>query len=114
MIRSILPFLLLAIINQTRPTASQSLSEWANRWDGPLLFECPENEYITRMYSVHDNHREDRRWKYGCRSLGTSKSCRWTGYINEMDEDMTYNGLGFISGFESYHSNKYEDRRWKV
>ena len=101
-------------------TFSDPLGRWVNVYDGNLKFECPKNKYISRIKSVHDNHREDRVWDYECRDqphlYGLTK-CAWTtGYINDFDQQMFYTcntveGAAYVAGFESYHNNHREDRR---
>jgi len=97
------------------------LSGYANNWDGQLNFECPLGEYVTRLYSYHNNWKEDRLWKYGCTyTPGIQfKPCYWSRDLNSWDHEINYsacehNGVGFISGFKSHHSNWHEDRIWKV
>jgi len=102
---------------------TQSSCSWphdfVNGWDAELQYECPKYGYIAGAYSYHDNHREDRRWKYFCCDCprGYSRShCYWTSYINSMDGWMDYKlGPGrVIVGLSSYHSNHHEDRRWRL
>jgi len=53
---------------------TQSSCSWphdfVNGWDAELQYECPKYGYIAGAYSYHDNHREDRRWKYYCCDVG--------------------------------------------
>ena len=39
---------------------------YQNDWDQPLHFECKSGDGINHVQSVHDNRREDRRWRFGC------------------------------------------------
>ncbi|XP_045161447.2 hemagglutinin/amebocyte aggregation factor-like [Mercenaria mercenaria] len=96
---------------------------WINQWDGPLEFECRSvHQFVSRVQSIHNNHREDRRYKMSCRNIPSyvrhchSTSCRWTGYLNNYDDLLMYNcgRNGYINGFRSVHNNHYEDRRWRV
>jgi hypothetical protein len=56
-----------------------------NNLDGHLQFECPrENQFISHITSVHDNHREDRVFDMSCADFpidvdGLVTSCTWTG-----------------------------------
>ncbi|KAK3795191.1 hypothetical protein RRG08_056254 [Elysia crispata] len=87
-------------------------------WDQPFLFECPLGQTLKNIFSVHDNRREDRRWRFGCAN-GPGGSlvgeCFWTGYVNGWDAPMNFvcpvNHV--ISGLQSYHDNGKEDRRFK-
>ncbi|XP_012946370.1 dermatopontin-like [Aplysia californica] len=40
------------------------LTNWVNYWDAPMNFQVPPGRAITGAHSVHDNRREDRRWKF--------------------------------------------------
>ncbi len=37
-----------------------------NQWDQPLLFQCPTDYVMSGVKSIHNNHREDRLWKFKC------------------------------------------------
>jgi len=91
------------------------IASYHNHFDGRLNFECPPGEYVHRIESVHDNRREDRRWKFHCRAGFVTKTCRWSGYVNNWDARMHYicPGNDVIVGAHSYHDNGREDRRWK-
>ena len=39
---------------------------WLNSFDGDLDYECPNNGVIRTLQSYHDNHKQDRRWKFEC------------------------------------------------
>merc|ERR1711872_274451 len=97
-----------------------SYSFWANEWDGPLNFECKRGKAIQTIFSVHNNHKEDRRWHYGCSpdSKGViTDTCAWTrGHVNDWDDPLLYvcPGNGVITGFQSHHRNSKEDRIWKI
>jgi len=111
--------------NETLSKSSNITGRWHNWWDGNLRFECPNDQYISRIRSEHDNYREDRRFHYYCEeqphlSGVISTTCGWTtGYINDFDDPMFYTcntvgGAAYVTGFESYHNNRMEDRRWNV
>ena len=72
-------------------------------------------EYISHMYSHHNNHHEDRQFKFQCRKGGISNQCYLTGYQNSFDHngDMHCSTDYAIVGMESYHNSHHEDRRWK-
>merc|ERR1711872_793282 len=82
-----------------------------------LYFECPYGSAINRLYSIHDNHHEDRRWGFDCKDVKewTYSECHWSGYVNDYDEYLFYNCPqegALITGMESVHNNHHEDRRW--
>ena len=41
-------------------------TEYVNDWDEVIAFQCSHNGYITGIDSYHDNHVEDRRFKFRC------------------------------------------------
>ncbi|XP_060556340.1 uncharacterized protein LOC132717005 [Ruditapes philippinarum] len=93
-----------------------------NNFDGHLQFECPhENQFISHITSVHDNHREDRVFDMSCADFpidvdGLLTSCTWTEYVNDWDGLLAFecNDNMYINGLQSDHDNHSEDRRWKV
>jgi len=93
-------------------------SDYVNGWDNKLDYTCPDNGIVTGLYSVHDNGKEDRRWKVRCCKLAVKKgtSCYTTGYINDWDRAMDHrvnNGQAIV-GLYSHHDNGKEDRKWKL
>ena len=42
---------------------------YQNGWDQPLQVECSDGFGIYSAESVHDNHREDRRWQFDCKRV---------------------------------------------
>ena len=42
---------------------------FVNQWDGVLNFRCPYPSTMNGAYSVHNNHREDRIWRFQCCTL---------------------------------------------
>jgi len=100
--------------SHTATTASNM--GWANDWDAHFKFECPAGEAISSLYSVHDNHREDRRWKFACGQLsgGSLGRCTWGAYT-AWDGTWTLGSEGdVITGIESQHDNHKEDRQYKI
>jgi len=98
-------------------------NNYINDYDKEIRDYCNENGkdgVIVGFNSVHNNKKEDRRWKIKCcqMSAGTQekKNCAWTSYINDWDKYMNYNvPLGkAIHGIQSFHNNKKEDRRWQL
>ncbi|GFR61561.1 hemagglutinin/amebocyte aggregation factor [Elysia marginata] len=93
--------------------------QFDNAWDGPLNFECPAGEFISSVYSVHNNQREDRRWRLGCSAApygAIMPKCSWTeDYVNSWDEPISFMCPTdyAVAGIQSYHDNRFEDRRMK-
>jgi len=99
--------------------STRSWTDWVNWWDDTMSFECAGNEALQRIYSYHDNKREDRRWKFKCCRVSSNAhliSGGWTDYKNDWDSKLDYecpNSNTVVVGIKSYHDNKKEDRRWK-
>ena len=69
------------------------------------------------MHSHHNNHHEDRKFGFVCRSTPAidRNRCHWTNYLNSFDQELDFTkGNIAITGAESYHNNHHEDRRWKL
>lgn len=104
---------------QAYPTTLDQLvgiSGWANDMDSPLNFQCPSGQAINAIVSYHNNHFEDRRWKFACKATsGITDGCSWSGFANNYDEVMSFScgGQSVITGWQSEHNNHYEDRRMK-
>lgn len=85
---------------------------WVNNFDQPMSFTCGPNEYIAGTESYHNNHYEDRRWKFTCCSAPDYKAsgCRITDYVNDFDAPISFTaGPGeTITGVFSYHNNRAE------
>ena len=86
-----------------------------NQWDKPVLFDCPYGQVLSSVYSVHNNHKEDRRWRFTCKAAPFSAnptSCYWSDYANGWDAPLNFKCPGnyVIAGVSSYHDNRREDR----
>merc|ERR1712055_1160851 len=99
-------------------TGTTSVTGYVNNWDDHLIFNCQPNYAATGLSSYHDNHREDRRWRFRCTKLVKEmKNCKWSNYINGWDGKLDWslpNKNNIINGFHSLHDNHKEDRIWKV
>ncbi|CAG5115562.1 unnamed protein product [Candidula unifasciata] len=99
-------------------TTSCFWTEFLNLWDQTLDYNCPGDNYINGIYSVHDNYYEDRRFSVKCCAAGHRplKWCYLTDYINDWDGEMYFEAPGgyVIRGLQSHHDNSREDRRWKI
>ncbi|GFO25158.1 hemagglutinin/amebocyte aggregation factor [Plakobranchus ocellatus] len=92
--------------------------QFVNDWDRPFTFQCRRGYVLKSVYSVHSNHKEDRRWAFRCsrapnRAFPTR--CYWTGYVNYWDAVMNFvcNRDFVIAGVHSVHDNRREDRRFR-
>ncbi|GFR94774.1 hemagglutinin/amebocyte aggregation factor [Elysia marginata] len=109
---------MLALLVVAVVTAN-AVVDFNNDWDGNLQFECPEDQVIHSVYSIHDSTKEDRRWKFGCSPTpgdAKPKKCEWTeNFVNHLDGPVMFlcpaNYL--IAGVASVHDNAAEDRRMK-
>jgi len=92
-------------------------SGWVNNMDAYFAYSCPTNYVMSGFISYHNNHYEDRRWRFQCahfRGLGVRRG-GWPGW--QTNWDATFHiGCGHrpAVGFSSYHDNGREDRRWRV
>lgn len=87
-------------------------TDYLNRFDEPLNYNCPTDQVLIGAKSYHNNWFEDRRWGFRCCKANGYKTsnCYQTGYINEWDAEMDFGVTGnraFV-GLYSYHSNQYE------
>jgi len=95
------------------------LSPYQNDWDEEMRFNSGflKDKMITGLYSYHNNHHEDRRWRfyYGSASGVHCLRKNWTPHQNSFDGDLNFRcgSNEALSGVWSYHHNTHEDRRWK-
>ena len=40
--------------------------DFVNAYDKALEYTCPDNKVLAGVFSVHNNVKEDRRWKFEC------------------------------------------------
>jgi len=74
----------------------------------------------VKFASVHDNHREDRRWDLRCKAIPglTFTGDKWISIMpgNGWDGAQEWNGVAsnsFLVGFSSHHDNRREDRIYR-
>ena len=88
------------------------LTDWQNDYDKPLMFQCATNKVLTGVFSVHDNKREDRRWKFQCCDAKDyyTRNCYLTDWINDWDASMDHAvpSPQVLTGAFSYHDNGRE------
>jgi len=98
----------------------QEWGDYVNDWDGVMSFTCPDGEALNGVHSIHDNYKEDRRWKFSCCKLSSPFGLLkfvFTDYINNWDEPFQFFCPSLdqvVIGMDSYHDNYHEDRRWKA
>ena len=85
---------------------------YENQWDQPLLFQCPTDHVMSGVKSVHNNHREDRLWRFKCckAPCHQTKSCELSKFINSWRGLINYKAPAnkvFVGAF-SYHDNGKE------
>jgi len=87
-----------------------------NNFDQDFDYKC-EKGVIAGIASHHDNHYEDRRFKfYCCKVKHELKDCLDTDWVNNWDERFTVKvakGMAMV-GMSSIHKNYYDDRRFKL
>ncbi|XP_076444205.1 hemagglutinin/amebocyte aggregation factor-like isoform X2 [Babylonia areolata] len=91
-------------------------TNYVNEWDQTFTFQCPGEGFVTGMDSVHNNHYEDRRFKFHCCEFpgALAHRCYFTNWENEMDHTLDYlvpNGK-ILRGVASYHSNHNDLVKW--
>jgi len=91
------------------------LSDWVNNWDGEFTWG-DDSKVFVGMYSVHDNHKEDRRFKFYQSAHGSSATgCYWTGETGwDAEWTLAANQGSAITGLWSRHDNHKEDRIFKL
>jgi len=89
---------------------------YQNDWDDDHYKQCNAGESVSRIQSVHDNGKEDRRWRVDCQNTGATDDCVWTADLNGWDEDIFYlcQDNRVITGWASRHNNGKEDRIFQV
>ncbi|KAK3795192.1 hypothetical protein RRG08_056255 [Elysia crispata] len=100
--------------SQTILSTAASCSSYCGSYDP----SCSHRQTLKNIYSVHDNRREDRRWRFSCANGPGGcqvRDCHWTGYVNGWDAPMNFvcPANYVISGLQSYHDNRREDRLFK-
>ena len=92
-----------------KPLTICSWTSWVNDFDVPFLFQCPANKILTGVRSIHDNSKQDRRWKFRCCGAKHhfTRNCFASNYINYWDKRMDYkvDPPYVFAGVFSYHSN---------
>ena len=88
-------------------------SEYVNSYDGPMNFQCEENEYLAGVYSVHKNYYEDRIWKFTCCASPSIQlsDCALSDYVNQFDKELYYESRPnqvMRGAWSDYQSNYYE------
>merc|ERR1712217_15974 len=115
--------------NETTTTARLDFSRngfscETNDWDKPQWCLCQKGERVSKIYSVHDNKKEDRKWTLTCGAITPEFIVPNKNDWYEISEENNWDGLiywkgaananhGFLVGMSSYHSNSKEDRKYK-
>ena len=77
-----------------------------NGYQSTFDFSCPRDAVMRGMHSTHDNHFEDRVWRYECcfSSNHYTKSCEATNYLNDFDQEFSFGEGGdrVLIGAQSY------------
>ncbi|KAK7453353.1 hypothetical protein BaRGS_00039644 [Batillaria attramentaria] len=92
------------------------LLDWVNDFDGIMDFTCPGNGVITGWQGYHNNHREDRRFKFRCCDMDVGlRDCSWSGDANGWDGELGFQTSGnrVLHGVYSRHNNRREDRLFR-
>ena len=90
-----------------------------NEWDAPQEWNgVASNSFLVGFSSHHDNHREDRKYKFftaRSNSFNLRRCSRWTT-LNDFDGrfNLLLGDGEVIAAIKSVHSNRHEDRRFSV
>jgi len=93
-----------------------------NEYDKPQWCLCKPGEKVSKISSVHNNKKEDRRWTLTCSKIEPEfkvpnvNSWYEETKENEYDKPISWNGRPwdlFLVGMTSVHNNKKEDRKFK-
>ncbi|XP_005099814.2 hemagglutinin/amebocyte aggregation factor [Aplysia californica] len=89
-------------------------SNYVNDFDQLIEYQCPNDNVVAGISSYHDNHPEDRRFKfYCCRPNDlVTHGCEYTGYVNSYDQLLNYTVPDgwVLRGMTSVHDNSKNDR----
>lgn len=94
-------------------------TDYLNQWDGRLVYYAQHNgkrAALSSMYSTHDNHHEDRRYKFrvtvpeGYTSFSEKSHGNYNANDAESYVDCPRNWA--LTTIASSHDNHHEDRRW--
>jgi len=97
-----------------------SFSGYLNHFNDAFTEKCDDNQAVTGLKSVHDNWKEDRRWKMKCSKLTGMMQSKVTGNswwtsANDWDEKQDQECTdSFMTGLHKKHSNWHEDNRFKI
>ena len=85
---------------------------WENWFDRSFFFQCPVNNILTGVNSIHHDAYEDRRWSFRCCQAENhfTKNCFATDYINDWHQylDYTVDQSYVFTGVFSFHLDTKE------
>jgi len=93
-------------------------SGYVNNYDQVARFECPANQALNGVISIHDNHKEDRIWRFQCCAVSSNAYLKvgpWSNWRNDWDRLLNFRckSTEVVVAVNSYHDNHREDRRWE-
>ena len=87
-------------------------TDYVNRYREAISFNCPVNQALTGVESIHLNAKEDRRWRFRCCETleHVTSNCELTGKINRLHHNFDFNVAGgkVVVGMHSHWANKYD------
>ncbi|PFX15639.1 hemagglutinin/amebocyte aggregation factor-like [Stylophora pistillata] len=90
---------------------------YANSYDKPLVFKCPNNGFITGIRSFYSTSYQDRKFRFRCCHIKKYRpnKCKITSLRNFWDRNLNYRVPHnyYLVGAFSDHDNRYQDRRWQ-
>lgn len=91
-------------------------SDYVNKWDAPFTYQCPHDYFVSGISGIHNNHKEDRRFKFYCCKKSAAQIMDGCYYTQRTTYDGYFNIIApntyVLKGVISEHHNQYEDRRF--
>ena len=105
-----------ALVSVAFSAWSVMATKYCHNWDGTCDVEVDSGNAIYKLWSRHDNGREDRIWTFYEKSVPFATShTHWTGWLNNWDQPVDWSSSSaYMVGWYSDHSNSAEDRRFRI
>ena len=97
-------------VGKPKCSSCKTTSNYVNRKHQAILFNCPANQILSGVQSIHFNRGEDRTWKFRCcgSSGYVTTNCELTPFINNRYNKFDYlvSGGKVIVGMHSFWHKK--------
>ena len=84
-------------------------TKYVNNWDLPVAVLCKPDHFIVGVRSYHNNHFEDRRFRFRCCKFryACTRYCYYQGPVNKFHGSMKFSQRGkVIVGAFSWHNHE--------